>query len=168
MKVIATVLLLILVTGCSTTNSYNAAPVVTSFDLDRVNQDCAQQVFSRVSNDDAGIGAFLATAENAEACIKDIHFNIDHPDHQLAMKLKAIAVNSYFKAGDISSADAAFNDFRTMFPMQDLVYDDFTSFVDTTTALLQYRQLTSLQLERLNINPVLKNELVRQQRWILQ
>ena len=168
MKVIATLLLLILISGCNTTTSHVSAPVETLNDIARINQDCAAQVFSRIGVTGSNVGAFVGVAENAEACLADLDFDVQHPDNQLAMQLQAIAVNSYFKAGDIQAAKAAFSQFRNKFPMQDLVYDDFTSFVDTTTALLQYKQLTALQLERLNINPVLKAELARQQRWTLQ
>ena len=168
MKVIAIVLLIIVVSGCMSSNSQVAAPVNTLNNIPRINQDCADQVMARVSNASATIGALVAVAENAEACLGTTHFGAQHPDNRLAMQLQAIAVKSYFKAGDIQAATNAFNDFRHKFPMQDLVYDDFTSFVDTTTALLQYKQLTSLELERLNINPVLKAELARQQRWTIQ
>lgn len=168
MKLIATIILLILVSGCMSSNSHIAAPVETLNNLPRINQECADQVMARVSNSTATIGALVAVAENAEACLGSAHFGVNHPDNRLAMQLQAIAVKSYFNAGDIQSASAAFSDFRQKFPMQDLVYDDFTSFVDTTTALLQYKQLTFLQLERLNINPVLKAELARQQRWTIQ
>lgn len=172
MKVILTILLIILVSGCKTTDTPIAAPVEIlndkDNDIERINQACAGQVFSRIELPNNSVGSLVAIAENAEACLRDTHFSATHPDNQLAMQLQAIVVKSYFKAGDIRSAKIAFTQFRTKFPMQDLVYDDFTSFVDTTTALLQYKQLTSLQLERLNINPVLKAELARQQRWTLQ
>ena len=172
MKIIKTalllVLVLVLVSGCSMTSSNTPAPVVVSNDIKRINPSCAEQAITRVSNISSSVGGYVGIAENAEACLANIALNVQHPDNHLGMQLQAIAVNSYFKAGDIVAAKAAFSDFKAKFPMQDLVYKDFTSFVDTTTALLQYKQLTSLQLERLNINPILKAELARQQRWILQ
>jgi len=65
-----------------------------------------------------------------------------------------------------SSAQQSLKDFRMRFKKQDLVYADFTSFIDTATALLE-PNLSERQLAMLNINPTLRNELTRARNWSL-
>jgi hypothetical protein len=93
-------------------------------------------------------------------------FHPRHPDNQLAMRLNALAVVNFVKSGDLSSAQSAFDGFKVRFVQQDLVFADYTSFVDTATALLQ-PNLSARQVAMLNINPTLKSELARKRQWSL-
>ena len=166
MKVLLICSMVLLLSACLTTTPKIATPApVTELGFKRIDQKCAEQAFARAQTKMNAIGAYIATAENAEICLQDINFSSTHPDNQQAMQLQALAVNSFVKAGDMASAKSSLDTFRQKFPLQDLVYQDFTSFVDTATALLEHRNLSHHQLARLNINPTLRAELQRQQRW---
>ncbi len=134
----------------------------------RLDQNCVEQVFKREAQSNGHASQFLALANNAEACLGNQQFSANHPDNHTAMQLQALAVTSYIKSGEVSLAKSALTEFKRKFPMQDLVYPDFTSFLDSATALLEYEHLSQYQLARLNINPLLRKELDRQQRWLSQ
>ncbi|MFC3121580.1 hypothetical protein [Agaribacter flavus] len=136
--------------------------------LQRIDMQCSDLVLAREeqSAGQSSNGYFYGIAQNAEACIQGIRFSPKHPDNTLAMQLQALAVTNYVKSGDISLAVEAFDAFRATFPMQDLVFSDFTSFVDTATALLEKDRLSAHQLAMLNINDNLRAEIQRQKMWL--
>lgn len=107
----------------------------------------------------------IALADRASRCIENLHLHPKHPDNQKAMQLSALAVVNYIKAGDSEGAKSAFERFRYQFPQQDLLYKDYSSFVDTITALLNYDTLASHQIRMLNINESMRDELSRQYHW---
>lgn len=107
----------------------------------------------------------IALADRASRCIKNLRLHPKHPDNQRAMQLSALAVINYIKAGDSERAEMAFERFRHQFPQQDLLYADYSSFVDTITALLNYDTLASHQIRMLNINESMRDELSRQYHW---
>ena len=107
----------------------------------------------------------IALADRASRCIEGLRLHPKHPDNQKAMQLGALAIVNYIKAGDSDSAERAFSRFRQQFPQQDLQYTDYSSFVDTIIALLNYDTLASHQIRMLNINESMRNELSRQYHW---
>ncbi|MBF7073063.1 hypothetical protein ISG33_06585 [Glaciecola sp. MH2013] len=107
----------------------------------------------------------LALAKNAERCVDGIHFDSQHPHKEKAMQLKALAVMNFIKAGDSKSAKKSFDEFIRQFPQQDLFFSDYSSFVDTATALLNHKSLSKNQLMVLNINQAMRDDLVRQYHW---
>jgi hypothetical protein len=82
------------------------------------------------------------------------------------MQLNALALVNFIKAGESKLAEHSLAEFRTQFPQQDLLFADYTSFVDTAVALLKYNELSAHQLQVLNINTALRNELKRQNYWL--
>ena len=170
--------LLLLLTGCNsplhkatvesvqtslTTNKQTAVP-----SLDRLDADCHSQVLQRESSvgASADIGQQIALAKAAERCIENKSFFPQHPDNQMAMQLNALAVVNFIKAGETQMAEHSLAEFRAQFPQQDLLFADYTSFVDTAIALLQHDELSAHQLQILNINTALRNELKRQEYWL--
>jgi len=150
-----------------------ASPVPASIDISvpsdqRVSSLCSSQVMERENaiRGSQSPAQFLALANQAERCLEGITFYSSHPDNQMAMRLNALAVVNFVKSGDASSAQQSLKDFRMRFKKQDLVYADFTSFIDTATALLE-PNLSERQLAMLNINPTLRNELTRARNWSL-
>ncbi|MFQ3207313.1 MAG: hypothetical protein ACI9IT_001468 [Glaciecola sp.] len=170
--------LFLLLTGCNstldkatiesaqtslTTNKQAAAP-----SIDRIHADCHSQVLQRESRvgASADIGQQIALANAAERCIENKSFYPQHPDNQMAMQLNALAVVNFIKAGETQMAEHSLAEFRAQFPQQDLLFTDYTSFVDTAIALLQHDTLSAHQLQVLNINTALRNELKRQEYWL--
>ena len=107
----------------------------------------------------------IALVDRASRCIENLRLHPKHPDNQKAMQLSALAVVNYIKAGDSESAALAFERFRRQFPQQDLLYADYSSFIDTITALLHHDTLASHQIRMLNINESMRDELSRQYHW---
>ncbi|GLR69746.1 hypothetical protein [Agaribacter marinus] len=156
------------ISACGTTETAQTFPEKNNESVKGIDKQCADLVFARENNSigQSNSGYFYAIAENAEACLSGIRFSPKHPDNALGMQLQALAVTNYVKSGDINGAKQAFESFRAKFPLQDLVYADFTSFVDTATALLEKDSLSSHQLAMLNINDDLRAEIQRQKTWL--
>jgi outer membrane protein assembly factor BamD (BamD/ComL family) len=156
--------------GCSSTNETRTAPVEQAYSLgQRIDNSCSQQVNQREQavRTSASPAHFMALANQANRCIDNIRFFPTHPDNELGMQLNAIAVVNYVKSGHLEMAQASLDEFRQRFAQQDLVFDDYTSFIDTATALLDSK-LSNRQLAMLNINPTLRSELQRARQWSLQ
>jgi hypothetical protein len=170
--------LLLLLTGCNSTlhkatvesvqTSLTANKQAVAPSIDRLDADCHLQVLQRENNvgASADIGQQVALANAAERCIENKSFFPQHPDNQIAMQLNALAVVNFIKAGETQMAEHSLAEFRAQFPQQDLLFADYTSFVDTATALLQHDELSAHQLQVLNINKALRNELKRQEYWL--
>lgn len=158
-----------LVSGCGITNTLSPAPVQNAIATGQlVEQQCVQQVYAREAaiRSASSPAQFMALANQALRCVDGIRFYPAHPDNQVAMQLNALAVVNFVKSGDIAAAQTAFADFTQRFAQQDLVMADYTSFIDTATALLE-PNLSQRQMAMLNINPTLRGELHRMRQWSL-
>jgi hypothetical protein len=159
----------IMASACSNTMTQAPATIEQAYAVgQRIDRSCVQQVTEREQAVRASISAahFMALANQANRCLANIRFFPAHPDNELGMQLNALAVVNYVKSGDIASAGESLTRFKQRFAQQDLVFDDYTSFIDTATALLQ-PDLSSRQLAMLNINPTLRSELTRIRHWSL-
>ena len=160
---------LLFLSGCGSTMMASPAPVENAYPVSqRIDSQCLAQVNERerAIRDTSSATQFMALANQSIRCLKEIHFYPKHPDNQEGMRLNALAVVNYVKSGDIQSAQNELTAFKTRFVRQDLVFADYTSFVDTATALLE-PNLSPRQLAMLNINPTLKSELSRTRQWSL-
>lgn len=166
---LATFLAVALLSGCNMTTHTDLVDVTTSFPVsERMNTQCIEQVYAQQSaQDQTDLSQYLALANTAQYCVGDIQYSPQHPDVETAMQFSALALVNFVKAGDIQSASLALAEFRTKFPQQDLLFDDFTSFVDTATVLVNQQDITPHQLTYLNINPTLRAEITRQRKWSL-
>lgn len=169
---------LVLLSACSSIpTAYKAEVARTAFEsadkdektaIQRLDSNCYSDVLQRetsVGNSNQA-SQQIALAKAASRCIEKVHFYPQHPDNQLAMQLNALAVVNYIKAGETQNAAESLSDFRTKFPQQDLLFSDYTSFVDTAVALLQHKNLSARQMQVLNINASLRSELKRQEYWL--
>lgn len=156
-----------LLTGCIGTQ--NAAPnILVQTNFVRIDTACATQVNQQQSAlKKAQASQYLSLANTASHCIKDIPFSPKHPDVQTAMQFNALAFVNFVKAGDMQAASQSLRSFRQSFPQQDLFFDDYSSFVDTATALVKQHTLSQQQADLLNINPMLRAEMRRQRDWAL-
>lgn len=166
---LATFLAVALLSGCNMTTHTDLVDVTTSLPVsERMNTQCIEQVYAQQSaQDQTDLSQYLALANTAQYCVGDIQYSPQHPDVETAMQFSALALVNFVKAGDIQSASLALTEFRTKFPQQDLLFDDFTSFVDTATVLVNQQDITPHQLTYLNINPTLRAEITRQRKWSL-
>lgn len=166
---LATFLAVALLSGCNMTTQADFVDVTTSLPVsERMNTQCIDQVYAQqAGQDQTDLSQYLALANTAQYCVGDIQYSPQHPDVETAMQFSALALVNFVKAGDIQSASLALTEFRTKFPQQDLLFDDFTSFVDTATVLVNQQDITPHQLTYLNINPTLRAEITRQRKWSL-
>lgn len=156
--------------GCySNTNSTPADIIVSNASFERLDPNCIEQVLDAQQAMVApSVSQYLSLANTAEHCISKKQFSMNHPDLQTAMQFNALAVVNYVNAGDIEAAQKGLDAFRIRFPQQDLLFNDFSSFVDTATALLRQHELTAFDLTMLNIAPSLREEIKRTRKWTLQ
>jgi len=163
------ILAVFLLSGCDLTPAPERFEAATNLPTyERMNPQCIQQVHEQQSAlTQTTPSQYLSLANTAQYCIGDIQFSPSHPDTQIAMQFSALALVNFVKAGDIQTASEALVKFRMTFPQQDLLFDDYTSFVDTATVLVNQDEITPHQLTYLNINPTLRAEIKRARRWSL-
>lgn len=156
--------------GCySSTQSVPAEIVVSNASFERLDSTCVEQVLALQQGiDSPSVSQHLSLANSAQHCLQGVQFSSKHPDLQTAMQFNALAVVNYVNAGDIQAAQQALDAFHHRFPQQDLLLGDFSSFVDTATALLRQHELTAFDLTMLNIAPSLRDEINRTRKWTLQ
>lgn len=166
---LVTVIAITILSGCGLTAQPEVITVDTNVPLfERMKPQCIEQVQAQQSSPyQKEASQHLSLASTAQYCFENIQFSPQHPDIQTAMHFSALAVVNYVKAGDILAARKALSQFRTKFPQQDLLFEDYTSFVDTATVLVKQDEVTLNQLAYLNINPALRAEIKRQRRWSL-
>ena len=134
----------------------------------RIEPACIQQVErQKATLTTATASQYKMMANTAENCISNIAFSPKHPDIELAMQFSALAFVNNIKAGDITSATQSLSLFRQRFPQQDLIFEDFTSFVDTASVLVSGEAISQQDLAMMNINANLRAELERKRIWTL-
>ena len=134
----------------------------------QLDQSCVAKVTAMQTSigETANPAQLYSLATTAERCVANKHFSAEHPDKEKAMQLTALSVMNFVKAGDTERAQDNFELFTRLFPQQDLFFADYSSFVDTATALLSYQTLSKSQLMTLNINRAMRDDLIRQQHWL--
>lgn len=173
------VLTVLIATACmsacsSTVTQTSSLPISnTSYPISkdyyqRLENACEQQAmdmdsFAQKSGQTA---QYLASANAILRCVNGIPFPKGHPDSDKALRLMAVAVMNYVKGGDIDGAKVALRKTRSKFPDQDLYFADYSSFIDTATALLEQQTLSGHQLAALNISSELRAEIKRHQYWL--
>lgn len=161
------VLLGLLLSGCSTT----APPAVTKsthISVPTIDAQCQQNAMAIENQANiSGSGAqYLAAANALVSCIDGLRFARKSPERQQAMQLSAVSTLNFIKGGDIVKARARIEKFKRQYPRQDLYFSDYTSFLDTSTALLSSESLTASQLAALNISRQLRDEIERKHYWL--
>lgn len=158
----------VLVSGCSTTATpASVSELNTQISvLERIDTKCKEQVQSQQrANTNPTLSQYLSLAHAAQHCVSDIQYSPQHPDVETAMQFTALAFVNYVNAGDMDSARNTLEMFRSSFPQQDLLFADYSSFVDTAYVLVNTHSLSHHQLLSLNINPTLRAEITRQRKW---
>lgn len=165
LRLMAAVVSVVALSACSSTNHDDTNTQVTN-DMSGIDAMCQANAFDHEAHarKSKQISQYLAAAKSLHRCVKKGDGEFANPEP--AMQLLALASFNYLKAGEVELATAAVDEFMTLFPEQDLYFDDYSSFLDSIQALLTQQQLTSSQLARLNINANLKAELKRKQYWL--
>ncbi|MGL1958190.1 MAG: hypothetical protein OCD00_12825 [Colwellia sp.] len=134
-----------------------------------INQQCVQNAMAveHQASISHSTAQYLAAANALTTCIADLTIEKTSPEQQKnVMQLHAITTLNYIKGGDIAKAKQMLEHFQHKYPQQDLYFDDYTSFLDTATALLSSESLTTLQLASLNISRTLRDEIELKHYWL--
>lgn len=113
---------------------------------------------------------YLASAKAMNNCIstalQNRGYNSSQTQQDIIMKMMAVATLNFIKAGDVSTATREVERFKRIYPNQDLYFEDYTSFLDTATALLSTDDLSAAQMSSLNISRALRDEIERKNYWL--
>ncbi|MCJ8293952.1 MAG: hypothetical protein MJK15_06050 [Colwellia sp.] len=118
----------------------------------------------------ASSAQYLTAAKAMSSCVsnalKNSSYNHSKEQDDVIMKMMAITTLNFIKSGDVLTASREVDRFKRTYPNQDLYFEDYTSFLDTATALLTEEPLHSSQLSTLNISRVLRDEIERKHYWL--
>ena len=111
-------------------------------------------------------GRYLAAARVLEGCEADLGQAAASLALEERMRAMALAVQARLKGGDLSGARAALERFETAFERRDLYFEDGTSFIDSTEALLSAGgQGAKAAPSTANVPSALADELRRVSEW---
>ena len=110
------------------------------------------------------------TAALYHAAASDFAYCIDMADDETditdLLRAQAVVTLNYFKAGDMSAARDAFDDYRSLGISRDLYFPDGTSVRDNLALLLGYEtEQTASAGSLLNAKTTLKSEIRRVNYW---
>lgn len=147
----------------------NKIPTQTNSDINTVCQRHAKKIAVHAESV-ASTAQYLAAANAMHSCVNNalqqrVH-NSSQAHQDTIMKMMANSTLSYLKAGDVITARREVERFKRIYPNQDLYFDDYTSFIDTATALLSLEPLAPAQVSVLNISRALRNEIERKHYWL--
>ncbi|MDN4501395.1 hypothetical protein QX776_03240 [Alteromonadaceae bacterium BrNp21-10] len=151
---------LLLLQACQTTAK--PKPAVIAVNDNRCEVDAL--AMAEHASSTASSSQFLSSANQLQQCA-DSYTRGQNNKSEEAMRLMAASTFNYIKGGDVQRAKQQLNTFTSQFPRQDLYFSDYTSFLDTATALLDSSSLTFDEFSKLNINPRLRGEIKRKQYW---
>ena len=118
----------------------------------------------------ASTAQYSAAANAMNSCINAAlqkrAYNNNQTQQENIMQMMAVATLNFIKAGHVLSATREVERFKRIYPNQDLYFDDYTSFIDTATALLSIEPLGASQISSLNISRVLRDEMERKHYWL--
>lgn len=164
--------LAITTSACSTTGDNNLQQVAPSNATQVVkpatelNGECQQHALAIADNasSTASRAQFLTSARALDHCV--ISDQLANVEKQNRMQMIAISTLNFIKGGDVQKAADQLAMFKRQYPQQDLYFADYTSFVDSTTALLNMDKLSATALTSLNINRKLRAEIERNHYWL--
>ncbi len=155
----------------TTNNAANSTLVSQISDSDDKCQAHANSIATHAESI-ASTAQYLAAAKAMNSCVSTAlasntpkHTNTQVQPEEI-MKMMAVATLNFIKAGDMHTASREVDRFKRIYPNQDLYFSDYTSFLDTATALLSSQTMAAEQISSLNISRALRDELERKHYWL--
>lgn len=113
---------------------------------------------------------YAASAQTLDQCLADIDeyrditpvASVEFTEQR--MKVHALTVLNYLKAGNIKQAKLQLRSFELSYPGRDLYFSDYTSFVDSLSLLLGIDTFENRR-KAFNVNPTLASEVSRYRYW---
>jgi|GEM_PF-1462006 len=177
-KMALSLLFVFAISACSTTSKQAQTQPVPANNpsVEQTNADANYRCQSHAKNialhaeTVASTAQYLASAKAMNHCIstalRNSTYNNDQTQQDSIMKMMAVATLNFIKAGDVITATREVERFKRTYPNQDLYFEDYTSFLDTATALLSTDNLGASQMSTLNISRALRDEIERKHYWL--
>jgi len=182
-KVTLSILLAITLSACSaTTTQQDEQPVAVNKNHDlqaETDSSCRDHARNIAKHAEATASTvqYLAAAKAMNNCVSSALQNRAYQGYEnnnpqqkfqqeTIMKMMAVATLNFIKGGDVNTATREVERFKRVYPNQDLYFKDYTSFLDTATALLSIEPLGASQISSLNISRVLRDEIERKHYWL--
>ena len=125
------------------------------------------QAMDRSAQQAASKAQYLSSARALRNCIVDaLGQRVGDSSQQDIMQMIALSTLNYIKGGNVFSAQEMVVLFKKEFPGKDLYFTDYTSFLDTITALIGSDEISTFELSSLNISRELRGEVERKNYWL--
>ena len=133
----------------------------------RTYRSCRDDAFNldKMARLETSPARYLASAKLFEKCEANLGQEAKSLAKDERMKAYALAVQNYFKAGNIVKARERLKTFKSTFQNRDLYYSDGSSFIDTMDLLFSLKNSHPKQMIMANVSGTLKSELRRFRYW---
>ena len=133
----------------------------------RTYRSCRDDAFNldKMARLETSPARYLASAKLFEKCEANLGQEAKSLAKDERMKAYALAVQNYFKAGNIVKAREKLKTFKSTFQNRDLYYSDGSSFIDTMDLLFSLKNSHPKQMIMANVSGTLKSELRRFRYW---
>jgi len=159
----------LLLAACVSPNAVKPESSISSADISAHHQfvSCKQDgmALDTSAKQRQSSAQYLAAAKTLKQCLQEVDVYQNVVPVEERMQVHAITILDYFKGGDIAQARSQLDAFELAFPNSDLLFSDYTSFVDSMQVLLANGMGTLDSDSSLNINSELKSHSNRQRYW---
>jgi hypothetical protein len=131
-------------------------------------QSCRDQAveLDKQAHDEGSPARYLASAKLVEKCEADVGGDAARISSDERMRAYALAVQDYFKGGDIPKSRETLDKLKANFPGNDFYYANGASFIDTMEFLTGVRDRnTPGELGISNVDEGFRAELLRARYW---
>ena len=129
---------------------------------------CRDDAFDldKKAREDGSVARYAASAKLLETCEANLGPDGENLAIEERMRAYALAIQNYFKAGEVVKARETLVKFKTTFKNKDLNYSNGSSFVETMEVLTGIRDRENVsEFAMANVGNALKSELRRMRYW---
>ena len=108
---------------------------------------------------------YLSSANTLNQCLLEVDGFTHVVPLDERMQVHALTVLNYLKGGDIKQAKLQLDAFELAYPNSDLLFSDYTSFIDSMRVVLSHQGSVLSRSSSLNINDALQSHVNRQRYW---
>jgi len=131
----------------------------------RACRDDAMEI-DRKAKSETSTARYLASARLLEKCESELGPEASKVAREERMRAVALAIQNYFKGGDIAKSRSLLQKLKKVFPGHDLHLADGSSYLDTMEVLLGVQDRSSIgEFSVANVSGEMKSELRRLRYW---
>ena len=118
------------------------------------------------AREEGSAARYAASAKLLESCEANLGLDSRNLALDERMRAYALAIQNYFKAGEINKARESLENFKSTFKNKDLSYANGSSFLETMEVLTGIRNKENIsEFSMANVGNALKSELRRMRYW---